>query len=127
MHGGVVVRAEGMDPRNVALVIPRDMVRNEVHDDLQPVPMGPFHQLKEFFHPGIGIRCQIRIYVIVIRDGIWRAGLPFHDLRMGRPAAFVTLPRGMADDARVPDVIGAESPDVRQGRGVDTFKLTPSP
>ena len=127
VHGGVVVRAEGMDARDMAPVIPRHMVRDEVHDDLHPVPMGAFHQLKEFFHPGIGIRCQIRIYVVVIRDGIGRTGLPFHDLGMGRPAAFVLLPRGVADEARVPDVIDAESPDVLQGRGVDTFKLSAPP
>ena len=127
VHGGVVVRAEGMDARDMAPVIPRHMVRDEVHDDLHPVPMGAFHQLKEFFHPGIGILCQIRIYVVVIRDGIGRTGLPFHDLGMGRPAAFVLLPRGVADEARVPDVIDAESPDVLQGRGVDTFKLSAPP
>ena len=127
VHGRVVVGPEGMDARKVAPVIPCHMVRHKVHNDFHPVPMGAFHQLKEFFHPGIGIRCQIRIYIIVIRDGIGGTGLPFHNLGMGRPAALVLLPRGVADQACVPDIIDAESPDVLQGRGVDTFKLTAPP
>ena len=97
MYGRVVVGPEGTDAGLMTLVIPCHMVRDEVHDHLQPVVVGPLHQIPELFHPALGDVRQIRVDVIVIRDGIRRSGLPFHELGMGRGATFVGLPGGMSD------------------------------
>lgn len=119
MHGRVVVGPEGTDAGHMAFIVPRDVVRDEVHDHLQPVVMRPLHQIPELFHPALGDIRQIRVDVIVIRDGIRRSGLPFHELGMGRGAAFIGLPGGMPDQARVPDTINAKSPEILQGLGID--------
>ena len=89
--------------------------------------MGALHELKEFFHSMLRILCQIGIYIVVIRNGIRRAGLPFYDLFMGRGATFVGLPGSVSDDAGIPYVINAESPEILQGRGIDCGKFPASP
>jgi len=119
VHGGVVIGPKGTDARPVALIVPGHMVRDKVHDHLQSVVMGPLHQPLELFHPAVRIICQIGIYVIVIRDGIGRSGIPFDNLGMGRRASPVGFPGSVPDESGVPYIINAKSPEILQGLGID--------
>ena len=54
-----------------------------------------------------------------LRRELKRSGLPFHDLRMRRGAAFVRLSRSMTDDTGIPDGVHAKPFQVIQGLPVD--------
>ena len=86
------------------------MIRHKVYDYLEAGIVSPFNKLKEFLHSPFGIICKIRIYIVVIHNGIRASGVSFHHLFRGRSC--------MADDARIPHKRGTEPLDVFKGPGV---------
>ena len=79
------------------------MVGDEVDDQLETGLTDPVNQRAEFLHPGRRIIGQIGVHVIVVRDGVGRAGIPFHHfLGMLSPAG------GMPDNAGTPDPVHSQ-------------------
>ena len=88
MHAAVVTRSQnrmpvrieavgGQRPRGKVAIITRDMIWNEVNDELEPRLVRSFHQILEFLHSFPGIVCEIWIDVEIVGDCIWRPCLPF--------------------------------------------------
>ena len=93
----------------VRVILPGDVVGDEVDDGFQTVAVGAQDQVLKLLHAFGNVCGNVGIYVIIVFDGIRRTGFPFDDGGMVRAdvvAAVVCL-CGMFDDACIPDVGGA--------------------
>ena len=90
-------------------VIPPHMIRDEIEDHFQAGRMGPLHQGLEFIHPFRFYISEIRIDVIIVRDGVGGSGVSLGEGPAG----------GMAEDARIPDVGYSEGFEIGERGGVD--------
>ena len=92
-------------------VLPCNVVWNKVYDDFQALLVSSFNKFKEFLHSVCRIVCKIRIYVVVIYNGVRASGISFHHLFSSRCS--------VADNSGVPDIMGTEPLDVFKGPGVN--------
>ena len=77
------------------------MVRNKVHDYTQSGFMRTLHQRHKLLHTLTLILGDVRLYVIVVGDGVRTAGLALGDSRI------VALGGSITDDTRVPHMRSA--------------------
>ena len=90
-------------------VIPPHMIGDEIEDHLQSGRVGPLHQGLEFIHPFRFYISEIRVDIIIVRDGVGGAGVSLGEGPAG----------GMAEDARIPDVGHSEGFEIGERGGVD--------
>ena len=124
---GVVTLAEILHALGFtdAVVLTGHMVGNKVNDHLHASLMDALHQLLKLTHALLDINGQVRINVIVIGNGIGRAGLTLHNGRMvGRNAvASVIGKRSMTNDSRQPKMTDAHLPYLLQHGGCQVVQL----
>ena len=98
------------------VILARHMVRHEVDNHLQSCLMRTLHQLLKLLHTLIDIYCQIRIYVVIVGDGIGGTSLSFHDSSMltRNTISTIVCRRGMTDDTCIPDMTHAHTCDFFQ-------------
>ena len=112
MDGAVVQSAETRRPgrSHRTVVLTGDVIGNEIDNDLESGLVRTPNQRLELLHPAIRIVGEIGVDVVIISDGVRRAGSAFDALR---GCIFKARePCGVADDARVPDVAHAEAVEV---------------
>ena len=109
-----------------AMILTGHMIGHEINDDLHACLVRTLYQLFKLQHTLVDIHCQIRVYIIIVSDGVWRTRLPFNDSRMIlRNTIGSIIGLGcMTDDTRIPDMAHAHVPDVFQGRGREVVHLS---
>ena len=90
-------------------VIPSHMVGDEIEDHFQAGRVGPLHQGLELIHPFRLYISEIRIDIIIVRDGVGRAGVTLGEGLAG----------GVAEDACIPDMGHSEGFEIGERGGVD--------
>ena len=78
--------------------------------------MGALYEGFELLHAFGFVFCQIGIDIVIVRDGIGRAGAPFGDRGRVEPVG------GVADNACVPNVRGTQIRDGLECTLVDIYK-----
>ena len=98
------------------MILTSHMIRNEVNDYLQSCLMGALHKVLELLHTRRNLTCQIRVYIIVILDGISAAckTLYYIGIIKANPVSRVICLGGMLYDASVPDMSSTKAPDFLQ-------------
>ena len=82
------------------------MIWHEIHHHLQPHLVRALYQCFPFAHAVIHVVSDIRIDIVIVADGVWRAGNALHHVGvLLRYAVFGIIScRSMPDDASVPDM-----------------------
>ena len=88
----VVVPAAERDAAVTVGIVAPDMVRHEIDDELEAEGMHPADQCIELRHPLGRVGSQVGIDVVIVVDGVRRAGVALHEGLAGR----------MPYDARAP-------------------------
>ena len=88
------------------VILSSHMVGHKVDNDFQPSLMRTLDKCLELLHTVGYIHCQIRIYVIIVGNGIGRASLALYNSRMlaRNTIGGIVGGRGMTDNSRVPDM-----------------------
>ena len=120
-----ILHALGLADR---VILTRHVVGHEVDDHFHASLVGTLHQCLELLHTLLHIDCEVRIHVIIVRNGVGRASLTFDDGRMvlGDAVGGIVRLRGVADDACKPDMAHAHLPDFLQGAGREVVHLSTS-
>ena len=110
IHVGVVVGSKIRHSfrLGIRMILACHMIRHKVDDHLQPRFVCPRHQVLKFLHPAIHVSGKVRIYVVVVFDGVWTAGLSFNHSRMiltDAISSIVSL-RCVFNYPRIPNVRG---------------------
>ena len=92
------------------------MVRYEINQYAQTRIMSALDERFEFLHPLRFVLRQVGVYVIIIRDGVWRAGFAFGDGRMVICCGSVT------DHAGVPNMRDTQIDNRFECTLVDIYK-----
>ena len=128
MHRRVVVLAQialifGLTNR---LILPCNMIRNEVDNHLHLLCVGTTDKRLKLIHPTLNIDRQIGIDIVVIGDGVGRPCPTLHHLRMltRNVKSRVIGLRGVANDARQPDVRNAEAADAPKRAVIEVVELS---
>ena len=58
------------------------MIGHEVDDDFQTGIMRTVYQVLKLLHPFLGFYGQVRVYVIIVFNGVWGTGFSFYNGRM---------------------------------------------
>ena len=90
----------------VGLVLSRHVVRHEVDDKFQSCLVHSLRHRLKLFHTLIHVHSQVRVYVVVVLYGVWRASLALHHafVVFGYAVACVVGLCGMLYHAGCPDV-----------------------
>ena len=104
------------------------MVWDEVDDHFQTGAVGALHEIFKLAHTLVGLRGQVGVDVVVVLDGIGRAGGAFHHFGVVAAYAVGAVVRlcGVFQEACVPDVGEAKLSDAVQGGSGKVFHLAAS-
>ena len=124
----VVTFAEVLDARRLTdtVILTCHMVGHEVDDDLQSRLMTTLHQLLKLLHTLCDVDGQVGVDVVVVGDGIGRAGLSLHDGRMVARNAVgrIVCLRSVAYDAGIPNMTHAHGTESFQYRGREVVQFS---
>ena len=84
------------------------MIRDEIYDDLKSGLMRAHNELLELPHSIVRVISKIRIYIIVVADGVWRSGLTLYELWMRCGASLGGFLSRMPDQTCIPDMAASE-------------------
>ena len=84
------------------------MIRDEIYDDLKSGLMRAPNELLELPHSIVRVISKIRIYIIVVADGVWRSGLTLYELWMRCGASLGGFLSRMPDQTCIPDMAASE-------------------
>ena len=66
----------------VALIFAGHMIGNKIHDHLEPGVVSALDQRLKFSHAVLHVDGHIGTHIIIVTNGIGRAGLAFHHMRV---------------------------------------------
>ena len=109
-----------------AVVLTCYMVWHEVHYHLQSSLVRTLYKSQPLAHAVIHIDGNVWVYVIIVGNGVWRAGDTFHHVGMLARNAITSIIglRGVTNHARKPNMSCAESFDSPQRYIVKVIKFT---
>ena len=90
----------------IRVILACHVVGDKIYNNFQSGTVSAMYQILELLHSFRHIGCQVRIYIIIILDGVGRARFAFHDGGVVGPyvEATVIRLRCMLDNACIPDM-----------------------